>query len=77
MLEAEYDFYKKNKEELLKQYLNKVVVIIGDKVVATYNNVADAITKTSAEHTLGTFLVKEIKENDPPIIFRSRVRYAK
>ena len=77
MLEKEYEYYQQNKAEFLKKYLNKVIVIIGDKVIATYNNIADAVSNTSKDYELGTFLVKEVKENEDPIIFRSRVRYAK
>lgn len=76
MLDEEYGYYKENKDFLLRKYLNKVVVIVGKEVIAVYPDVESAVTKTAQERPLGTFLVKEIKENDPPIVFRSRVRYA-
>lgn len=77
MLEKEYEFYQKNKAEFLKKYLNKAIVILGENVIAVYDTVAEAIEKTSKEYDLGSFMVKEVKEKEEPIIFRSRVRYAK
>lgn len=77
MLEKEYEFYTQNKDALLKKYLNKVVVIVGTEIIGAYDNIADAISNSVTKYPLGSFLAKEVKENETPIIFRSRVRYAK
>lgn len=76
MLETEFEYYKKNRDIFLKKYLNKVIVIVGEQIIATYSTIAEAIENTSKDYEIGTFLVKEVKENEQPIIFRSRVRYA-
>ena len=38
MLEAEWEFYENNRDELVEKYCDKFVVISGDKVVAAYDD---------------------------------------
>jgi hypothetical protein len=38
MLEAEWDFYEKNRYGLVEKYCGKYVVISGDKVIAVYDD---------------------------------------
>jgi len=74
MLEKEYDFYKSNKDDLVKKYNNKIIVIQNNEIIGVYNTKAEALQNTTKEHKIGTFLVQEIKDTDEPVIrFYSRV----
>lgn len=77
MLEKEYEFYQKNKEDFCKLYNNKFIVIKNNDVLGAYNSRADALSETIKKHKVGTFLIQEIKDSDEMVIrFHSRV-YAK
>ena len=52
MLEKEYEYYKNNKNQIVKDYLNKVIVIVGDKIIAVYDDIATAVSVTSKEYPL-------------------------
>jgi hypothetical protein len=56
-LEQEFNFYLKNQEDLVRQYNGKFVVIKDSKVIGSYDNELQAVTETSKQHELGTFLV--------------------
>ena len=56
-LEAEFEYYIKHQDKLVKQYNGKVVVIKDNKVLGVYDNDNEAIYETRKEHKLGTFLV--------------------
>ncbi len=75
MLETEYEYYQNNKDELLKQYNGKIIVIIGNNVIGDYNKKNEAIIATKKKHKLGTFLVQKVstEENDQIQRFYSRV----
>ena len=76
MLENEYKFYEDNKNNFINKYLNKYIVIKGDKVLGVFNSSEDAIKNAVQENELGTFLVQYVNEDEPQVIFRSRVKYA-
>lgn len=76
MLEKEYEFYKKNEKEYLAKYLNKYIVIKNDSVLGVYASMDEAITNTLVDNELGTFLVQQVKNEEPQVIFRSRLGYA-
>ena len=75
MLEKEYGYFQKHKDELKKKYLGKFIVIKGDEVIGAYLSAGEALKVTSQKYKIGTFLIQEIVENDPDIIqrFHSRV----
>ena len=58
MFEQENRFYEENKDILRKQYLGKEVVIVGDKVIAAYDDVGTAIHKTVKIRPLSSFCIK-------------------
>jgi len=76
MFEKEYEFYKKNKEELVKKYTNKYIIIKDDKILGAYGDIESAMNETLKEHKAGTFLLKQAIAGDDTVIFRSRVGYA-
>jgi len=63
MFEQENRFYEENKDSLRKQYLGKEVVIVGDEVIAAYDDVGTAISETVKTRLLGSFCVKNVPEN--------------
>ena len=72
-LEKEYQFFREKKDELLEKYENKFVVIRGQKVIAAYDSMTDAIEKTKKQYELGTFLVQNVVKEDDVAFFHSRV----
>lgn len=77
-LKREFDYYLAHREELLKQYLGKVIVIKDQKVLAAYPDQATAVTETAKTHPLGTFLVQKVEpgENSYSQTFHSRVAFS-
>ncbi len=75
MLEQEYEFYEANKQKFIGSYLNKYIVIKNNNVLGVFNSSEDAIKDAIKENELGTFLVQFVKEDEPNVIFRSRVGY--
>jgi hypothetical protein len=63
MFEQENRFYEENKDSLRKQYLGKEVVIVGDEVIAAYDDVGTAISETVKTRPLGSFCVKNVPES--------------
>ena len=69
LLDKEYEFYVKNKDKLIKKYLNKWIAIKGNRVLGCYNNLNDGIELTSLNHKFGTFMVRQVLEKEPERIF--------
>lgn len=65
----EREFYIKNKNKLVKKYLNKYIVIRGEKILGCYNSLGDAIDITSIDYRVGTFMVRKVLEKEEIIIF--------
>jgi predicted aspartyl protease len=58
-LKKEFQYYLENQAELVKQYNGKFIVIKDNKVIGTYDSELEAVTETSKQHELGTFLVQK------------------
>jgi hypothetical protein len=58
-LEAEFDYYLRHQEDLVKRFNGKFIVIKDQKVVGSYDTEAEAIKEASKQHELGTFLVQK------------------
>ncbi|MCL2233532.1 MAG: DUF5678 domain-containing protein [Treponema sp.] len=67
MLEAEWEFYENNRNELVQQYCGKFVVISGNKVVASYDNGDVAYNETVKSIPLGSFMIHRIAEEEEVI----------
>lgn len=67
-LDKEYNFYFKNKDKLIKKYLNKWITIKDNKVIGCYNSLDEAMGSTSLNHRVGTFMVRQVLEKEPVII---------
>ena len=69
LLDKEYKFYVKNKNKLIKKYLNKWIAIKGNKILGCYNDFGDTVEITMIDHKFGTFMVKQVLEKEPEMIF--------
>lgn len=74
-LEKEFEYYLEHQDELVKEYKGKYIVIIGAKVIGSYDDELKAIEETSKKHKLGTFLVQKCTAGSEGYtqIFHSRV----
>lgn len=77
-LEREFEYYLKHQNDLVKQYRGKFVVIKNEKVIGVFDDELEAITETSKNHELGTFLVQRCEPGDENYTqtFHSRVAFA-
>jgi hypothetical protein len=64
MLEAEWDFYEKNRDELVQKYCVKYVVISGNKVVSAYDDEDVAYNETIKTVPLGSFMIHHVMEEE-------------
>lgn len=78
VLEKDFDFYLAHQEEFVKKYNGQYIVIKNGQVLGAYSSDIEAITETSKNHDLGTFLVQYCSpgENDYTAHFHSRVVFA-
>lgn len=74
-LDQEYKYFNTNRAQLLKEHLNKYIVIKDGKLIGSYDSEAEAYSETIKLHELGTFLIQRcLPEKDlPPQVFHSRV----
>lgn len=70
---AEYEYYQAHKEELLRQYEGKVIVIKGEEVLGVYDDYMEAIGATAKTHKPGTFMVHKVVAYETPWIVGPRV----
>lgn len=77
-LKKEFKYYLDHKDDLVKEYNGKVVVIKDQKVIGVYDTEIEAIEKTYKDHEVGTFLVQkcEAGDQDHTMYFHSRVTFA-
>jgi len=63
MFEQENKFYKENKDYLCEHYLGKEVVIVGNSVIAAYDDLGTAVRETAKTYEPGSFCVKNVSES--------------
>jgi len=66
--DVEYKFYMKNKDKLVRKYLNKWVAIKGNKILGCYNNLGDAVELTSLDYEVGSFMVTQVLKKEEEMI---------
>ena len=64
MLDAEWEFYEKNREKIVEKYCGKYVVISGDRVVAVYDDEDIAYDETVKTIPLGSFMIHHVMEEE-------------
>lgn len=74
MLEKEFDYFIAHKDEIIKNYTNKYVVIVGETLVDVYDSKEIAYIESSKKYELGSFLIKYCDFNEESYIqsFNSR-----
>ena len=75
-LDKNYKYFKRNYEELKKQYVNKYVIIVDEEVIHSCSNLDDAIEYVKNLEA-GKYIVQKVAENPDDLIqtFHSRVRF--
>ena len=64
-LKKSFQYYLDNKEDLMKKYYGKYIVIQDEKVLNAYNTEKEAINETiKSGYELGDFIVQVVLEND-------------
>lgn len=61
-IQNQLSYYKDNKEEILKTYKDKVIVISPDLEITEYPNAEDAYKASVKAYGYGNFLIKDLKE---------------
>lgn len=61
-LQQEFEFYRANQEEMVKQYDGRVIVLKGHKVLGVYDSHLAAFTESVKDHERGTFLIQQVSE---------------
>jgi hypothetical protein len=60
MFEVENKFYQENRETLREKYLGKAIVIVGESIIGTYDNIGEAYKETMKIKKPGSFCLKNI-----------------
>jgi len=62
-LEREFDYYQKNMTEIREKYLGKEVVIVGEQIIAAYDDIEEAYMETVKTYKPGTFMIHDVPVN--------------
>jgi len=73
MLDQEFQYFKDNKDELLKQYSGKFIAIVGTQVVGVFDAELEAYNAMKKDHKVGTFLIQQCVPGEDTRTFHSRV----
>lgn len=73
-VDINYKWFEENKQELLKKYKNKFLVIKEKKVIRTTSTMEDAI-EYSKNLELGTFIIQKVEKKETAQVFHTRVRF--
>ena len=78
MLDREFKYYLTNKDELIKKYLGKYLIIKDETVDGVYDTEIDAYISGMSKFSLGTFLIQQCLPGDENYTqtFHSRVIFA-
>lgn len=58
-LDKEFQYYLTNRDELIKKYLGKYIIIKDETVVGVYDTEIEAYTNGMNKFSLGTFLIQQ------------------
>ncbi len=78
MLDQEFKYYLDHKNDLVKTYLGKHIVIRGEEVIGVYDNFQEAYYSSLKTMEIGTFLIQLCDKDDSSYThtFHSRVSFA-
>ena len=60
----EFETYEANRERLVSHYEGKTVAIRGDEILGVFDDDLKALTAVQKRHPVGTFLLKQVKEEE-------------
>jgi hypothetical protein len=77
-LEALFNYYLTNQNELVKQYNGKHIVLVDNQVVGAFDTMEEAYNYAASNYELGTFLIQLCTPGDEAYTqtFHSRVVFA-
>jgi hypothetical protein len=58
MLDKELNFFNSHKDDLIRSYANKYIVIVGEEIVGDYDSENLAFIESQKKYKVGTFLIK-------------------
>jgi hypothetical protein len=67
MLDAERQYFEQHREELLRQYPGKFVVIKEDELLGSFDNIQDALGAGARQFGMSPFLVRRTDERPQEI----------
>lgn len=73
MFESENRYFQTHKDELLKNYADKFVVLQGEDFKGSYDTIEQAYTQASLSMQPGTFAIKQVTKNSPEPYYLTRV----
>ena len=68
MLEAERQYYRENKEEWLKKYTGRIVLIKENALVGVFNTDKEAMTEGAIRFGFEPFLVRKLEEQEQKVV---------
>lgn len=77
MLEKETKYFEQHKEELLKKFKGKYIIIVGEEVVGWFDSEKDAYFEAVQKYGAGNFLIQVCDPDgeEPVQVFHSRVAF--
>ncbi len=74
-LQKDFDYYLKHQDEFVGQFNGKFIVIKNCEVIGNYDSEFEAITETTKQYELGTFLIQkcEAGTDSCSYVYQSRV----
>lgn len=58
MLEKEFKYFQDHRDELVRKFANRFIVIVGESVIGDYSSELEAFTEAKKQHEPGTFLIQ-------------------
>lgn len=74
-LRKNFDYYLTNHEEIIKEYLDKFIIIKDEKIVDSYDTFEEAVSEATKKYELGTFIIQKCSKDlsETTQTFHSRV----
>lgn len=75
LLKEDFKYYIENHSGIVKEYLDKFIIIKDKKIVGSYDTLEEAVSEASKKYELGTFIIQQCNKNieDSTQVFHSRV----
>jgi hypothetical protein len=58
MLDKEFKYYLAHQKELVEDFNNQYLIIIGEKVVAHFDSFEEALSHGQSNYEIGTYLIQ-------------------